>query len=72
MIVTAETYHVQVLLKESIDGLAIQPDGVYVDTTYGGGGHSSEILRRLGPKGRLYGFDQDLDAEKNVVDDDRF
>ncbi|MBQ8486624.1 MAG: 16S rRNA (cytosine(1402)-N(4))-methyltransferase RsmH [Prevotella sp.] len=72
MIVTAETYHVPVLLKESIDGLAIQPDGVYVDTTYGGGGHSSEILRRLGPKGRLYGFDQDLDAEKNVVDDDRF
>jgi len=72
MIVTAETYHVPVLLKESIDGLAIQPDGVYVDVTFGGGGHSREILRRLGPKGRLYGFDQDSDAEQNIVGDDRF
>ena len=72
MIVTAETYHVPVLLTESIDGLAIQPDGVYVDVTFGGGGHSREILNRLGDKGHLYSFDQDADAEKNVVDDDRF
>ena len=72
MIVTAETYHVPVLLEESIDGLAIQPDGIYADMTFGGGGHSREILRRLGPDGHLYGFDQDADAEKNIVDDDRF
>ena len=72
MIVRAETYHVPVLLKESIDGLAIQPGGVYVDVTFGGGGHSREILRRLGPDGHLYSFDQDADAEKNIVDDDRF
>ena len=69
---TAETYHVPVLLQESIDGLAIQPGGVYVDVTFGGGGHSREILRRLGPEGRLYSFDQDADAEKNIVADDRF
>ena len=69
---TAETYHVSVLLKESVDGLDIQPDGVYVDVTFGGGGHSREILRRLGPRGRTFGFDQDQDAEKNIVDDDRF
>ena len=72
MIVTAETYHVPVLLKESIDGLAIQPGGIYVDVTFGGGGHSREILRRLGPEGHLYSFDQDADAENNIVDDDRF
>ena len=72
MIVTAETYHVPVLLTESIDGLAIQPDGIYVDVTFGGGGHSREILRRLGRNGHLYSFDQDADAEKNAVDDDRF
>ena len=72
MIVTAETYHVPVLLTESIDGLAIQPDGIYVDVTFGGGGHSREILWRLGPKGHLYSFDQDADAEKNIVADDRF
>ena len=60
------------LLKESIDGLAIQPGGIYVDVTFGGGGHSREILRRLGPDGHLYSFDQDADAEKNIVDDDRF
>ena len=72
MIVTAETYHVPVLLTESIDGLAIQPDGIYVDVTFGGGGHSREILRRLGSKGHLYSFDQDADAEKNIVADDRF
>lgn len=69
---TATTYHVPVLLNESIDGLAIKPDGTYVDVTFGGGGHSREILRRLGPDGRLFSFDQDADAEKNIVDDDRF
>ena len=72
MMTTAETYHVPVLLNESIDGLAIKPDGIYVDVTFGGGGHSKEILRRLGEKGHLYSFDQDPDAEKNIVDDDRF
>ena len=72
MITTAETYHVPVLLQESIDGLDIKPDGVYVDATFGGGGHSREILRRLGKNGHLYSFDQDEDAEKNILDDDRF
>ena len=72
MIKTAETYHVSVLLRESVGGLAIKPDGVYIDVTFGGGGHSREILASLGPKGHLYGFDQDADAEKNIVDDDRF
>ena len=72
MITTAETYHVPVLLKESVDGLGIQPDGIYVDVTFGGGGHSKEILSRLGKNGHLYSFDQDADAEKNIVDDDRF
>ena len=72
MIVTAETYHIPVLLQESIDGLDIQPDAILVDVTFGGGGHSREILRRLGPKGHLYSFDQDADAEKNIIDDDRF
>jgi 16S rRNA (cytosine1402-N4)-methyltransferase len=72
MIVTADTYHVPVLLEESIDGLAIQPDGLYVDMTFGGGGHSREILRRLTLGGHLYSFDQDADAETNIIDDDRF
>ena len=72
MIKTAETYHVPVLLQESIDGLDIKPDGVYVDVTFGGGGHSREILKRLGEKGHLYGFDQDEDAEENIPNDDRF
>ncbi len=72
MIKTAETYHVSVLLKESVDGLDIRPDGVYVDVTFGGGGHSKEILGRLGTHGHLYGFDQDADAELNIVNDDRF
>lgn len=72
MIVTAETYHVPVLLKESVDGLDIKSDGIYVDVTFGGGGHSREILSRLGKKGHLYSFDQDADAEQNIVDDDRF
>ena len=67
-----DTYHVPVLLQESIDGLAIQPDGVYVDVTFGGGCHSREILRHLNAKGHLYSFDQDADAERNIVDDDRF
>lgn len=65
-------YHVPVLLKESVDGLAIRPDGIYVDVTFGGGGHSIEILRRLGPNGRLFGFDQDEDAQRNIPDDPRF
>ena len=69
---TAETYHIPVLLKESVDGLNIKPNGIYVDVTFGGGGHSREILARLGKKGRLYSFDQDADAEKNIVADDRF
>lgn len=69
---TASTYHVPVLLNESIDGLAIKPGGTYVDVTFGGGGHSREILRRLGTDGRLFSFDQDADAEKNIVDDGRF
>ena len=56
-ILTADGYHVPVLLGESVDGLAIKPDGVYVDVTFGGGGHSREILSRLGPEGRLYSFD---------------
>ena len=71
-VTTAETYHIPVLLKESVDGLDIQPDGIYVDVTFGGGGHSREILSRLGEKGHLYSFDQDADAEKNIIDDDRF
>ncbi|MEP0212300.1 MAG: 16S rRNA (cytosine(1402)-N(4))-methyltransferase RsmH [Cellulophaga sp.] len=66
------SYHNPVLLKESVDGLNIKEDGVYVDVTFGGGGHSKEILSRLGQKGRLIGFDQDEDALANVLDDDRF
>jgi len=65
-------YHNPVLLKESVDGLKIKEDGIYVDVTFGGGGHSSEILKRLGPNGRLFAFDQDEDALKNIIDDDRF
>lgn len=72
MTTVAGTYHIPVLLTESIDGLGIKPAGVYVDVTFGGGGHSREILRRLGPQGRLFSFDQDADAEGNIVDDDRF
>ena len=69
---TVETYHIPVLLRESIDGLDIKPDGVYVDVTFGGGGHSKEILKRLGKKGHLYSFDQDEDAEGNIPEDNRF
>ncbi len=68
----AETYHVPVLLQESVGGLDIQPDGIYVDVTFGGGGHSKEILSRLSEKGHLYSFDQDADAERNIVNDSRF
>lgn len=65
-------YHTPALLQESVDGLNIHPDGVYVDVTFGGGGHSREILARLGPKGRLYAFDQDVQAYANRIDDNRF
>lgn len=65
-------YHKPVLLHESVDGLNIQPNGVYVDVTFGGGGHSKEILKRLGEKGKLIAFDQDKDALVNSIDDPRF
>ena len=65
-------YHNPVLLKESVDGLNIKPDGIYVDVTFGGGGHSREILSRLGPNGKLFAFDQDEDALENTIDDERF
>lgn len=65
-------YHNAVLLKETVDGLDIKPDGVYVDVTFGGGGHSREILSRLGDEGKLYAFDQDKDALANKIDDSRF
>ncbi|MDP5104567.1 MAG: 16S rRNA (cytosine(1402)-N(4))-methyltransferase RsmH [Polaribacter sp.] len=65
-------YHNPVLLKESVDALAIKQDGVYVDVTFGGGGHSREILKRLGAKGKLFAFDQDPDALENIIDDERF
>ena len=68
----SEAYHIPVLLKESVDGLNIRPDGVYADVTFGGGGHSREILSRLSADGHLYGFDQDADAEQNIPADDRF
>ncbi len=69
-IITAEGYHVPVLLQESVDGLDIKEDGIYVDVTFGGGGHSREILKRLGAKGRLYSFDQDADAQRNAIEGD--
>ena len=65
-------YHNPVLLNETVDGLNIKPDGIYVDVTFGGGGHSKEILRRLGPDGKLFGFDQDEDAQANALQDERF
>ena len=65
-------YHNPVLLKQSVDALVTNPDGIYVDCTFGGGGHSREILSRLSEKGRLFSFDQDLDALKNAIDDPRF
>lgn len=65
-------YHIPVLLKESVEAMNIDPNGIYVDVTFGGGGHSKEILSRLGEHGRLFGFDQDLDAEKNIIDNPHF
>ncbi|MBF8457889.1 16S rRNA (cytosine(1402)-N(4))-methyltransferase RsmH [Kaistella sp. G5-32] len=65
-------YHNPVLLKKSVDDLVTDPDGIYVDVTFGGGGHSREILKKLSPKGKLYSFDQDLDALKNTIEDERF
>src|SRR3954468_13648052 len=65
------SYHIPVLLNESIEGLNVQPNGVYVDCTFGGGGHSKEILKRLGANGKLVAFDQDADAKRNVPPDDR-
>jgi 16S rRNA (cytosine1402-N4)-methyltransferase len=67
----SEAYHVPVMLQEAVDALSVQPDGVYVDCTFGGGGHSAEILRRLGPGGRLFAFDQDEDARSNLPEDPR-
>lgn len=66
------SYHNPVLLEETVEGLNIQPSGVYVDITFGGGGHSQEILNRLGPKGKLFAFDQDKDALANKIEDERF
>ncbi len=71
MVKVAETYHVPVLLKESVDGLSVH-EGTYVDMTFGGGGHSREILSRMPKNATLYGFDQDRDAEQNIIDDERF
>ena len=69
---TTMEYHNPVLLKETVDGLNIKEDGIYVDVTFGGGGHSREILKRLGENGQLFAFDQDEDALKNAIDDSRF
>ena len=69
---TIGTYHVPVLLRQSVEGLVVDPDGVYVDATFGGGGHSREIVSLLSNKGHLYGFDQDADAMNNIIKDDRF
>lgn len=67
-----DVYHIPVLLNESIEGMSLHADGIYADMTFGGGGHSKEILRRMGEDCHLYSFDQDEDAEKNIVDDKRF
>ena len=67
----SEAYHVPVLLKEAIDGLSVRASGTYVDCTFGGGGHSKEVLKRLGPEGKLVAFDQDADARRNLPIDDR-
>ena len=64
--VEEQAYHVPVLLGESIDGMEVRPGGVYVDATFGGGGHSREIIRRMNGSGRLFSFDQDADAERNI------
>ena len=65
-------YHTPVMLNECIDGLHIRPDGTYVDVTFGGGGHSRGIIKHLGNSGRLLAFDQDTDAQQNIIEDDRF
>ena len=67
-----QNYHKPVLLKETVEGLNIKPSGVYVDVTFGGGGHSAEILKQLNAEGKLFAFDQDKDAQKNAFDDERF
>ena len=67
-----QTYHIPVLLHESIEGLSLKSKGIYVDVTFGGGGHSKEILRQMDPDSRLFSFDQDEDAERNIVNDNRF
>ncbi len=72
MPIEEQTYHIPVLLNESIEGMNLQPSGIYVDVTFGGGGHSKEILRQGDATIRLYSFDQDEDAEKNIVNDSRF
>ena len=72
IVTTAGSYHVPALLKESVDGLNVQPNGTYVDVTFGGGGHSREIMRRLGKEGHLLAFDQDMDAYVNKIEDARF
>lgn len=72
MTIKADGYHIPVMLKQSVEGLNIREGGIYVDVTFGGGGHSREILSRIGDNGRLYGFDQDADAERNIIDDNRF
>lgn len=72
MLVTQMEYHKPVLLTETVEGLNIQPNGVYVDVTFGGGGHAKEILKRLGAEGKLIAFDQDKDALENAIDDTRF
>ena len=72
MLTMTSAYHNPVLLSESVDGLAIKNDGVYVDVTFGGGGHSREILKRLGEDGKLFAFDQDKDALANAIEDSRF
>ena len=69
---TSSTYHIPVMLKECIEYLNIHPDGIYVDATYGGGGHSKAILERLSDKGKLFAFDQDKDAQQNLIQDKRF
>ena len=68
----SETYHIPVLLEEAVEQLSIRPDGVYVDLTFGGGGHSRRILSELSSRGRLYSLDQDPDARVNAPDDERF
>lgn len=67
-----EIYHVPVLLRECVEGLVWNPEGIYVDVTFGGGGHSREIIKHLSPRGHLYSFDQDADAKQNIIPDERF